>query len=150
MDGCRRSEAYHGIGVSSRTLERWRKNNNGDQRKGPTAAPSNKLTLEEVKKIIAISTSAEYQNLSVTQIVPKLVDNGEYIASESSFYRVLKSQDLSAHRAASRPKINHRPDPHIAESPNEVWSWDITYLQSMIRGIFFYLYLVMDSTVEKS
>ena len=76
--------------------------------------------------------------------MPKLVDKGEYIASESSFYRVLKSEKLNAHRGASRPKTNHRPDPHVAEAPNEVWSWDITYLQSMVRGIFFYLYLVMD------
>jgi transposase InsO family protein len=91
-----------------------------------------------------VATSPEYRNLSVRQIVPKLADLKVYIASESSFYRVLHERDLMAHRSSSRPATNSRPRQHVATGPRQVWSWDITYLRSARRGTFFYLYVVLD------
>ena len=80
-----------------------------------------------------------------SQIVPKLADRGEYVASESSFYRVLKGNDQLSHRGRSKESkpAAERPG-HKATAPNQVWSWDITYLSTVITGIFFRLYMVMD------
>ncbi|MBZ0172595.1 MAG: IS3 family transposase, partial [Phycisphaerales bacterium] len=79
------------------------------------------------------------------QIVPQLADQGEYIGSESTIYRILREEKMQQHREPSRPPtLRHRPDPYIATGPNQVWSWDITYLRGPIRGAFFYLYVVMD------
>lgn len=86
----------------------------------------------------------EYRNRSPRQIVPLLADKGVYIASESSFYRVLAENGQLAHRDRARPSRPRKPAPHVARRPNEVWSWDITYLKSNVRGRFFYLYLVVD------
>ena len=72
--------------------------------------------------------------MSPKQIVPKLADQGIYIGSESTFYRVLKEQQM----------INHRPNEHVADGPCQVWSWDITYLRSPVSGMFFYLYMIVD------
>jgi len=73
-----------------------------------------------------------------------LADKGIYIASESTFYRVLKNQKMLAHRERSHPPCHEKPKELIANAPNQVWSWDITYLRTSILGMFFYLYFVVD------
>ena len=66
------------------------------------------------------------------------------MASESSFYRLLRQEKLLRHRESSRPRVNGRPKEYVATGANQVWSWDITYLRSPVRGQFYYLYLVVD------
>ena len=73
-----------------------------------------------------------------------LADNGEYIASESTFYRILREERLLAHRSRARKATHKRPQPHTAHKANQVWCWDITYCASNIRGQFYYLYLILD------
>jgi putative transposase len=140
------AEACAGVGLSARTAERWRKEPDGgtDRREGPKTTPAHALTDKERERIVAIATSPEYRNVSVRQIVPLLADQGVYVASESSFYRVLHDEQLMAHRSHARPASASRPRSHVATGPRQVWSWDITYLRSATRGSFFYLYLVLD------
>jgi transposase InsO family protein len=60
-------------------------------------------------------------------------------------YRILHEEKLQTHREASRePHKRHRPKELVATGPNEVWSWDITYLASPVRGAFFYAYVAID------
>jgi transposase InsO family protein len=84
------------------------------------------------------------RDLSPQQIVPILADQGLYIASESSFYRVFRERNMQNHREPSRPATHTRPRAYRATGPNQVWSWDITYLKTGVKGQFFYLYLFMD------
>jgi len=94
--------------------------------------------------MIEIATSQRFRDLSPKQIVPLLADEGIYIASESSFYRVLREAAMLHHRAASAaPVARPRPD-HAATGPNMVWSWDITYLRTAVRGVFYRLYMIVD------
>jgi transposase InsO family protein len=76
--------------------------------------------------------------------VPILADRGIYLASESSFYRVLRRANLLHHRGKVSKPSSFKPKTYTATQANRVWSWDITYLASSIRGQFFYLYLFMD------
>jgi len=100
-NGARLQKAAASIGLSVRTLIRWRSQNAGeDQRHGPQHAPANKLSQEERKNILAVATSPAFRDLSPKQIVPTLADQGRYIGSESSFYRVLKEHQLLTHRQA--------------------------------------------------
>ena len=94
--------------------------------------------------IVEVSNQPLYQDLCPWKIVAKLADSGRYLASESSFYRVLKKADLLKHRSKSKPRERKRPKDLIARSPNRVWSWDITYLKSPVKGLYYYLYLMMD------
>lgn len=94
--------------------------------------------------MLETANSAEFRNLSPRQIVPRLADRNEYIASESTFYRILREEGQLAHRQHTRPARRHRPKEHVARGPNEVWSWDITYLRGPTRGCFYYLYLIVD------
>jgi hypothetical protein len=145
VSGARLEKACGLLGLAVRTILRWRKEGGGvDRRANSGTSPSNKLTPAEREKIVHCATCPEYRELSPRQIVPLLASKGTYIASESSFYRVLHERKLMAHRAPSRPRTHHRPKEHVATAPNQVWSWDITYMRSPIRGLFYYMYMIID------
>lgn len=144
--GARQSAACEVLGVPARTLQRWRRQGIGDDRRaGPKHAPRNKLTVEEEREILRVANAPEYRDLSPKQLVPVLADREIYLASESTIYRLLGREGQMAHRgAASPPHRHHRPTEYIAAGPNQVWSWDITYLKGPIRGRFYYLYMIVD------
>lgn len=143
--GARLRSACDVVNLSTRTVERWRVQDGGDdQRKGPITAPAHKLSPAEREAVLAAANCAEFRDKSPRQIVPTLADRGEYIASESTFYRVLHEEELMQHRERARPRSSSKPREHIARAPNRVWCWDISYLRSSIRGAFYYLYLIID------
>ena len=90
-----------------------------------------------------MANQVEFAHLSPHQIVPALADQGRYLASESTFYRVLRAADQVARRGRPKAAPRVRPAPLTATGPHQVWSWDITYLATTVRGTFFYLYLIM-------
>lgn len=149
--GARLSRCAQVAGVHVRTLQRWERHpTNEDGRKGPTSQAHNRLTEEERAEVLALLTSPEYRDLSPNQVVPKLADSGIYIASESTMYRLLREAKLNAHRGREKPRQSVRPDQLVATGPNQVWSWDITYLKSPTRGVFYYLYMVVDVWSRKT
>jgi len=144
--GCRHRVACTELGLDPRTVQRWRVQPDGgrDARRGPGTPPKQKLSPEERARVLDVANAPEFRNLSPKQIVPRLADRGEYIASESTFYRVLHAEEQMAHRGRAAPRRCRRPDELVAAEPNRIWSWDITYLPSPVRGEFYYLYLFMD------
>lgn len=145
--GARLSMACDIVGIPARTLQRWR--NNPEIADGRKAAfeqrePANKLSEQERMKILQIVNQQEFSAMSANQIVPALADQGIYVASESSFYRVLRDADQLAHRGRAKAPSRKRPEPIEATGPDQLWSWDITYLKTTVRGLFFYLYMIMD------
>ncbi len=134
--------------IALRTYRRWYRAGavQADQRvEAIRPAPTNKLSEQEQAKILELCNMALYANLPPTQIVPALMDQGVYVASESSFYRVLKENDQLYHRGKTRaPQRKALPSTHIASGPCQVWCWDITYCASQVRGQFFYLHMFMD------
>ena len=145
LHGARQKPACEIIGITTRTLQYWRIGGVTDQRQIVKKEPANRLSEQERKNILAVCNSEEFRNLPPKQIVPALADRGLFLASESSFYRVLRQADQLNHRGRSaKPMAKERPEPYVAKDSNQVWSWDITYLSSNIRGKFYYLYLFMD------
>ena len=148
--GARRAKACAVTGISARTLQRWKPKGESRVRLDlrPTAkrpAPANKLSPEECRKIVQTCNQPDYASLPPSQIVPKLADQGVYLASESSFYRVLHAAgQLHRRGRAQAPDAKRPPTTHVAHAPNEVWAWDISYLPSTVAGKFFYLYMVED------
>lgn len=147
-NGARQEKACKLLGISQRTLQRWSKGDvmkpDGRGLSRRESAPHNKLTESERQQMLNIANSAEFASLPPSQIVPALADQGLYVASESSFYRLLREVDQLAHRGKEKPPTRKRPAPLQANAPNQLWSWDITYLASTVKGLFFYLYLIMD------
>ena len=147
-NGARLFKACGVVGISVRTVQRYRQHGTikADGRKAAAVGrvPPNRLNKEERGDILEISNKSEYVNLPPSQIVPDLADKGLYVASESSFYRILRDNKLLAHRGKANAPTRKRPEPLEADGPNQLWSWDITYLPSTIKGAFFYLYLFID------
>ena len=146
--GARVTEACRVVMISPRTLQRWREEGevkiDGRKEAGSQREPANKLSEHERQQILEIANQPEFAHMPPCQIVPALADRGLYIASESSFYRVLREADQLARRGKAKPPARQRPAPLQASAPNQLWSWDITYLATTIKGMFFYLYLIMD------
>lgn len=132
------------LGLSVRTLQRWEASGITDRRKGSRAKPTNALSEAERCQLRAITLSPPYQDMSPKKIVPALADTGVYLGSESTLYRILREYKLLAHRNAAKPVTRVRPKSLVALGPNEIWSWDVSYLPTTVRGMFFYLYLILD------
>jgi putative transposase len=130
--------------ISPRTLQRWLHGGVKDRRKGASKQTPRKLTDAERAQIVKVCNSPQYQNLTPHQIVPLLAEEGRYLASESSLYRVLRQEGLLATKKPRKTRADHRPDELKATAPLQLWSWDISYLKTDVRGRYFYLYLFMD------
>ena len=143
--GAREERACEVIGIEPRTVQRWRKEGGGeDKRQGPKTKPRNALSAEERAGIVETANSVEYRDMSPKQIVPRLADKGVYIGSEASFYRVLHEAGQMVHRGRAKAPEKREVPSHVANGPNQVWVWDITYVSTVVRGVFYYLYLMLD------
>lgn len=147
-NGARKTKACKLIGLSVRTLQRWTKTGAVSEDRRPLVLrqpPSNALSQDERLRILDVCRSPEFASLPPSQIVPILADRGEYIGSESSFYRILKAENQQHHRGRAKAKgTSKRPTSYTAHKANEVWTWDISYLVSTVIGRHYYLYMIED------
>lgn len=146
--GARLAKACKVINVSVRTLQRYQCHGEikPDRRKAAAfgRVPANRLSEQERAEILATANQPKFAHLPPSQIVPALADEGCYLASESSFYRVLREKDQLTHRGRAKAPSHSRPQSLEATAPNQLWSWDITYLATTVKGLYFYLYLILD------
>ena len=147
VSGARYFVACKEIGISVRTLERWKNkgDNVSDCRIGsihPT--PPNALSEQERQAVLEVCHKEEFSSLPPAQIVPILADRGIYLASESTFYRILAANGENKHRSRSKPPQKREVTKHEVSGPNQVWVTDISWLRGPVKGLFYYLYFVMD------
>ena len=147
--GARLRPACAVAGIELRTLQRWQAHEGltaGDGR--PQAVrpiPSHALGPAERAALLAVANEPRFAAVPPARIVPMLADEGVYLASESSFTRVLRAQRQTAHRGrAKAPRAVRPPTTHIAAAPRQVWCWDMTYLPAQVQGRWFHLYLILD------
>lgn len=133
------------IEIPIRTVNRWLKKPKGDGRRFNDRKAANSLSDKEIERIIKICTQKRFMDKNPHEIVSILADEGQYYGSESTFYRLLRRFNLLNHRSNSKPgKKVAKPRELKAFGPNQVWSWDITYLRTNIKGKFLYLYMIVD------
>ena len=106
--------------------------------------PPNKLSRAERIEILAVLNSPQFVDLAPQQIYTKLLDEGIYLGSVSTFYRVLaesrqvkERRRLAKHRARAIPEL-------VATGPGQVYSWDITKLAGPVKGKYFDCYVMVD------
>lgn len=121
-NGARRHAACHVVGLSVRTLERWRGAHPCDGRNGPPHAPANKLTPTERRVVLETVNNPTYRDRSPQQIVPHLADAGRYLASESTIYRIMRDEDQLAHRGRAKAPVRRAVRALESTGANQVWS----------------------------
>jgi putative transposase len=148
-EGARLQRACEVAGIDTRTLQRWKARaglQNGDAR--PQAVrpePAHALSRAERERIVQVANAPRFADLPPARIVPTLADEGLYIASESSFSRVLRAHGQTRHRGrAKAPRRTRPPSTHVATGPGQVWTWDMTFLPTSVLGIWNYMYLILD------
>ena len=147
--GARLRPACETAGIDIRTLQRWCARDGliaGDGRpRAVRAVPAHTLTPAERAQVLCVANEPRFAHVPPARIVPALADEGVYLASESSFVRVLREHGQNAHRGrAKAPKAMRPPTTHIATAPRQVWCWDMTYLPHEVIGRWFHLYLILD------
>jgi putative transposase len=147
--GTRLKAACAVAGVDARTLQRWKAGDGlviGDARPGalrPT--PPHALSVAEREQLLRMANEPRFADVTPARIVPALADEGVYLASESSFHRVLRAHGQNRHRSrAKTPRKSRPPTTHVARAPNEVWAWHMTFLPAKVAGMWFYLYMILD------
>ena len=143
--GCSVADACSSIGISRVTYYSWRsKDNLVDMRLNNKPPSKHWLPEDTRKKLLSLMNSPTYCDLSPPQIEALLADKGIYLASSSTMYRILAQNGLLKHRGRTRPARQSKPKELAATGPNQLWTWDISYLRTTVTDKFFYLYVVVD------
>ncbi len=135
--GARQHLACELVGIAPRTYQRWNEGEklSEDQRIYNDAPANNKLSEAVRQEILKVINQPEYSTLTPYQIVPTLLDIGQYIASESTFYRVMRAYNQLKHRGKGTAAQRKKPRSLKATAANEIYSWDITYLLTYLRHL---------------
>lgn len=111
---------------------------------GPAQQPANALSAEERARVLAVLDSPEFVDAAPAQVYAALLDQGVYLASIATMYRVLREhrqvrerRRQARHRARTRPEL-------VATAPRQVYCWDITKLKGPIKGVYFDAYVMID------
>ena len=149
--GARLKSACEIVGIDQRSIQRWKAINSnglisGDRRPHAVRSlPNHALSEAERAHLLTVANEPRFAAVPPARIVPMLADEGIYLASESTFSRVLKAHGQSAYRGRAKARKTIRPPTtHIATEPRQVWCWDMTYLPAQVMGRWFYLYLILD------
>ncbi|ABL66223.1 helix-turn-helix domain-containing protein [Chlorobium phaeobacteroides] len=130
-NGARYSKACEVVGISLRTLQRWKSGCLNDRRKGSKKTVPRKVPQEIREEIVAVCNEQRFRDQTPYEIVPQLLTEGRYLASESTIYRILRERDLLHHRSELRVRHRHsKPPERRATGSDQVYTWDITYTPS--------------------
>ncbi len=133
--------ACRALNVSRATLYRRR---DPDRQPKPRPIPARALSLGERKAVIDRLNSERFADQSPRQVYSKLLDEGEYMCSVRTMYRILEANQSTRERRNQLRHPNYKKPELLATGPNEVWSWDITKLKGPEKWTYYYLYVILD------
>ena len=134
--------ACQALGVSRATFYRRHRPLPGHQQPRPT--PARALRESERKEVLDVLASARFVDRSPAEVLATLLDEGEYLCSERTMYRVLGANQAVRERRNQREHPAYAKPELVATGPNQVWSWDVTKLLGPKKWTYFYLYVLLD------
>jgi transposase InsO family protein len=144
LAGARLACACAVLGLTARTVQRWRHATIDSRPTARRPTPPNALSDAERAQVRAVANNPEHASLTPHQIVPKLADEHTYLCSESTMYRLLRASGQQRHRGRSKAPQRRPLTTHCASAPNQLWCWDITWMPSTVKGHYFYWYMIKD------
>jgi putative transposase len=135
----------HALGVAPATYYRYRKASSPASPARPARRrPARALSEAEQERVLEVLHEPRFVDLAPAEIYATLLDEGTYLCSERTMYRILSSEgELRERRAQRRHPVYQAPE-LLATKPNELWSWDITKLKGPAKWSYFNLYVVLD------
>lgn len=113
-------------------------------RSGPKRTQPRQLTPEQRQEVLDVLHAPQHCDATPRQVHAQLLSDGQVLASVSTFYRVLRTQDETVPRRLQRPPQTYVRPQLKATAPHQVWTWDITKLPTQVRGVYLCLYLILD------
>lgn len=133
------------LGITLRSLQNWRRHGLTDRRKGSARKVAHRLSAAEEDAFYQKANEPRFCDKTPSQIVAILAEEGTYIASVSTLYRILRKRKALEHRRQSKKPRAVRPShTYAVTSPNQVYAWDICWLKRDVRGLFYYAYTIID------
>ena len=136
------SAACEALGVARATFYRRRRPKTGQRQSRP--APARALSEAERSEVFEVLCSPRFADRAPAEVYATLLDEGVYLCSERTMYRILADSKAVRERRAQRSHPNHPKPEVVARAPNEAWSWDITRLLGPEKWQYFYLYVILD------
>ena len=134
--------ACHALGVSRATFYRRQELTPGHQQPRPT--PARALCESEREHILDVLVSPRFVDRAPAEVVATLLDDGKYLCSERTMYRVLAANQAQRERRNQREHPQYTKPELVATQPNQTWSWDITKLLGPKKWMYYYLYVLLD------
>jgi putative transposase len=134
--------ACQALGVSRATFYRRQRSLPGHQQPRPT--PARALCESEREQVLDVLACPRFVDRSPAEVVATLLDEGEYLCSERTMYRVLAANQAVQERRNQREHPPYTKPELVATGPNQVWSWDVTKLLGPKKWTYFYLYVLLD------
>src|SRR5690625_3968638 len=106
--------------------------------------PHRKLTSEEERHVLAVLNSPRFMDMSPREVYATLLDEGMYLCSVSTMYRILRRHNQVRERRNQRIHPPYAKPQLVATRPNQVWTWDITKLAGPRPGVYYSLYVILD------
>lgn len=125
------------LGIHKRIYNRWKNYTNDyiDERTiCVRSEPANKLSPEERQKILDTMNPEKFASKTPSEVILILADRGIYLGSESTFYKLLKEAEEVMHRGRAKATMSRPISTHKATESNQVWMWNIIYLNGQIKG----------------
>ena len=110
----------------------------------PRPSPPRMLSTGEREHVLAALHEPRFVDLAPSEVYATLLDEGRYLCSERTMYRILAANSEVRERRDLLRHANHPRPELLATKPNELWSWDITKLKGPAKWTYFYLYVVLD------
>ena len=140
----RHSAACSAFGVSRSSFYRRRRPRESKAPTGASRPVRRRLSAEERAAVLQTLNSERFADASASQVYATLLDEGVYLCSISTMYRILRGAQQVRERREQLQHPNYKRPELLARAPNQVWSWDITKLRGPAKWMFFHLYVILD------
>ena len=134
--------ACQALGVSRATFYRRQRPTPGHQQPRPT--PARALCESEREHVLDVLACPRFVDRAPAEVVATLLDEGQYLCSARTMYRILAANQPVRERCNQRDHPQYTKPEMVATAPNQTWSWDITKLLGPKKWTYFYLYVVLD------
>jgi putative transposase len=137
-------QACAALAVPRASFYRWQNREEKGQKNQQRPLPPLALSGDEEQAVLDVLHAERFADQAPHEIYNTLLDEGDYLCSVRTMYRILVKHDEVRERRNHVSHPSYQKPELLAEAPNEIWSWDITKLKGPVKWTYYYLYVLLD------